>query len=353
MDLQSVAEEFEWFADWAEGVAPLYERLARAAADDERLLEIAGESAGGQPSPNLLFGAVHAHLLDDTDHRLADFYPTRRDDPVDPDAVDPVPAFRDFCLANEASLRELVATRRVQTNEVGRAAVLFPAFKHLVERRADEPLALVEIGASAGLNLYWDRFRYEYEGYGTYGNSDSDVRIESDVRGSTAPPFWERDREPEVGYRVGIDVNPLDVTDSADARWLRALVMPDHRRRFDRLDDAIELVADDPLRLVAGDALEVLPDVLAEIPDEFEICVFSTLVLYQFDERDLEALRDLLREQSARRTIHWLSNDPAGDQTLPTYRYGWFDEKDGLRTRRLAEYKAHGEWIRWLATPRS
>ena len=344
MGIESTAEEFEEFADWADGVAPLYERLARATADDERLLEIAARSSTGQPSPNLLFGAVHAQLLAGADHRLADFYPTRTDDPVAPDAVDPFPAFRDFCLANADSIRELVETRRVQTNEVGRAAVLFPAFKHVVDRGANEPLALVEIGTSAGLNLYWDRFRYEYEGYGAYGNLESDVRIESEVRGSATPPF--RERAPEIERRVGIDVTPLDVTDSADARWLRALVMPDQQWRFERLDSALELTARDPPELVEGDVLEVLPDVLADVPSGVDVCVFSTLVLYQFDERDLEALRDLLREQSARRTIHWLSNDPRA-QRPPIYRYARFD--DGPKTRRLAEYKAHGEWIRWLA----
>ncbi|WP_090377565.1 DUF2332 domain-containing protein [Natronobacterium texcoconense] len=343
--MDQVVEEFEWFADWANGVTPLYERLARQTARENSLLEIAAEAPSSQPAPNLLFGAVHALLLAGVDHPLVEFYPTCTDDAVDPTTRDPFPAFREFCLSHEDRIREIVGSRRVQTNEVGRSAVLFPAFKSAVDRGAATPIALVEIGTSAGLNLYWDRFRYEYEGYAACGDPESPVTIETTVRGDGVPPRW--DRPPEIARRVGIDVNPLDVTDPADARWLRALVIPDQAQRFERLDDAIELVADDPPQLVAGDALEVLPDVLSEIPDRFDVFVFSTLVLYQLDDHEIETLRDLLIKQSQRRTVHWFSNDPSREETPPTYRYVSF--ADGQRTRRLAKYKAHGEWIRWLA----
>lgn len=342
---ESTAESFEWFADWADGVTPLYERLSRSTAEDEQLLDIAGQSQEGQPPPNMLFAAVHSLLLDGRTHRLADFYRTCTENPVDPEETDPFPTFREFCLDNEDTIREMVQTRRVQTNAVGRSAVLFPAFKHVTNHAGDEPLALVEIGSSAGLNLYWDRFRYQYEGHETYGNPDSTVHIESEVRGSAEPPFWER--EPAVATRVGIDINPLDVTDSLDAQWLRALVVPDQYWRFQRLDAAIDLVRDDPPELVEGDALKRLPAVLDDIPDKYDICVFSTLVLYQFDEESISELRDLLRRESQHRTIHWLSNDPDGETARPAYRHAIVD--GGIESHPVAEYKAHGEWVRWLS----
>lgn len=343
--MASVASAFEWFADWAEGVSPLYERLAYASADDEALLDIASEATGGQPPPNLLLGAVHALLLEDADHPLAEFYSTCREDPTRPENEDPFPLFREFCLAHEATIRDIVATRRVQTNEVGRSAVLFPAFKHVADASGEDSFATVEIGASAGLNLYWDQFRYEYEGCGTYGDPDSPVCIDSEVRGNSDPPLWEK--PPEINHRVGIELNPLDVTDPADARWLRALVIPDQQARFGRLDSAIEMAKDDPPRLVEGNALAVLPEALRQSPPELDVCVYSTLVMYQLEESDIAALEEILAEQSQDRQIHWLSNDPITEETPPTYRYASFE--DGMESRQLATFKAHGEWIRWTA----
>lgn len=341
--MEAVAEEFAWFADWADGVAPLYAHLSTAVATDERLLEIASGAAQGQPAPNLLFGAVHALLLAGSDHALATYYPTCTANPSAPDDS-LVPAFRDFALTHESEIRRLVESRRVQTNAVGRSAVLFPAFKHLVDTVGAQPLALVEIGTSAGLNLYWDRYCYQYDDR-TCGNDESPVQIQTTVRGDTRPPLGGP--TPEVARRVGIDVNTLAVTDSADAQWLRALVLPDQQYRYDRLDAAIEVVREHPPTLVEGDALDVLPDVLADIPAEYDICVFSTVVLYQFAESEIAALRTLLREASQPRRIHWLSDDPHGDQTPPTYRLVTFDGSE--RARQLATYKAHGEWIRWRA----
>lgn len=343
--MEDLAAEFEWYADWAAGVSPLYERLARGAADDAALLEIASRTCEGQPAPQLLLGAVHALLLEGRDHPLAAFYPTCTADPVDPADRDPFPPFREFCVANETSIGEIVASRRVQTNDVGRSAVLLPAFEHVIRTADASRLVLVEIGASAGLNLFWDRYRYEYEGYGTYGDPDSPVCIGSAVRGSGVPPLPER--VPTVVHRVGVDLNPLDVTDPADARWLRALVIPDQPYRHERLAAAIDLVRDDPPDVVAGDAREVVRDLLIDAPEDGVLCVFSTHTLYQLSERELAELQRLLSEYSRRRPVHWLSNDPFAECDYPTYRYVLFSNGAAEETR-LAEYESYGEWIRWL-----
>lgn len=341
-ELESARESFDWFADWAEGVAPLYEQLARKIRDDDRLLELSAPSQNGQPASNMLFAAVHYLLLEGTDQQLAKFYPSIRSDPLDPTEGDPFPAFREFCLEHEETIRELVRTRRVQTNAVGRSALLFPAFK-FVDDRTSNPLALVEIGSSAGLNLLWDRYRYEYGDLEPCGNVESPVTIETEIRGETTPPRWED--EPEIGHRIGIDINPLDVTDSEDARWLRALVIPDQVWRFDRLDGAIEVASEDPPTLVVGDALEELPDVIQNVPTGYDVCVFSTLVLYQMDDGVREELRSILRQAGQERPIHWLSNDPEEGTSSPVYRYVTFDGEP--QTRQLAEFQAHGDWIRW------
>lgn len=211
--MEDVEEAFGWYADWANGVSPLYERLARGAATDTDVLAIAAEAPESQPPPNLLLAAVHMLLLEGSDHPLAGFYPTCTDNVIDPSETDPLPALREFCLEHESRLRRLVNTRRVQTNAVGRSAVLYPSFGELVRSGAHQPLATVELGSSAGLNLYWDRYRYEYEDYGTYGAVDSPVHIESAVRGTIDPPLLE---------------SPPVVTNADDVTWLHALVIPDH-----------------------------------------------------------------------------------------------------------------------------
>ncbi len=339
--MTEIAEKFDWFAEWADGVSPLYEQLARQTATDTELLDIATHAAEGQPPPNLLFGAVHALLLAGEDHRLRAFYPTCTERALDPSEEAPFPAFREFCLANEERIRELVSSRRVQTNEVGRSAVLFPAFKSI--ETGEKPIAIVEIGTSAGLNLYWDRFRYEYEGEETDGEFDSPVTIESTVRGDR-PPLDAR--IPQIDRRIGIDINTLDITDPADARWLKALVIPDQQDRFERLDTAIDHLADERPTLIEGDALELLPDVLSEIPERFDVVVFSTLVLYQLRDDQITRLREILAAERQRRTVHWLSNDPSEPETPPTYRHVRFGSEQ--TQRQLATYKAHGEWIEWL-----
>lgn len=343
--MEDISEAFTWYADWAEDVSPLYERLTRGAAEDQELLDIAAEAPSGQPPPQLLLAAVHALLLRGAEHRLAAFYPTCTDGPVDSATTNPFPAFREFCVANEERIREIVSSRRVQTNAIGRSAVLFPAFQHVITAGAQPPLALIEIGASAGLNLYWDRFRYEYEGYGVYGDPDSPVRIESAVRGDVDPPLSQT--VPDVGYRVGVDLNTLDATDPADTHWLRALVIPDQQRRHQRLESAIKLVQEDPPQLIGGDAVKILPEVLPEVPDDQELCVFSTHTIYQLDEDQLTDLRETLIEYSQKRPIYWLSNDPHAESDSMTYRCVALHA--GVETeRRLAEHDSYGEWIRWL-----
>lgn len=350
--MEDLKEEFEWYADWAANVSPLYERLARGVAETSELRSIAADAAQGQPAPQLLFGAVHALLLEGDDHPLATFYPTCTDAARDPHEGDPFPLFRDFCLGREDRIRQIVSSRRVQTNDVGRSAVLLPAFEYVSRVVDRQPLALIEIGASAGLNLYWDRYRYEYADYGVVGVRDSTVRIESSIHGDRHPPL--PDTLPSVVHRVGNDLHPLDVTDSDDANWLQALVIPDQQSRHERLAAAIDVVRADPPELVAGDALEVLTDLISDAPADAALCIFSTLTLYQLSEDEIADLRAQMTKYSHDRPIHWLSGDPDADREYPTYRYVRL--ANGTSTEvRLAEYKSYGEWVRWLADeePRS
>lgn len=344
--MEELEEEFEWYADWAANRSPLYECIAQGVADTADLLSIAAEADRGQPAPQLFLGAVHALLLQGYNHPLAAFYPTCTDTPQDSRKEDPFPPFRDFCLSHENRIRDIVSSRYVQTNEVGRSAVLLPAFEYVSRTANRRPLALVEIGASAGLNLYWDRYRYEYSNHGVIGVRDSPVHIESSIQGNQTPPL--PDTLPSVAHRVGNDLNPLDVTDLDDAHWLHALVIPDQEARHERLAAAIEVVRADPPELVEGDVLDVLPNLISEAPPSTALCIFSTLTLYQLSEDKIADLREQLTEWSWDRTIHWLSGDSDATSEPPTYRYVQLSRGTTTETR-LAEYESYGEWIRWLA----
>ena len=160
--LEKLPEYFERFArEEVRDSSPLYRRLASGVSVDPDLIALAGHAPAG-PTPNLFLAAVHYLLLRGVPHRLAAFYPT-----VSGSAainVDPFPDFRDFCLQHADRIRDLLSTRKVQTNEVRRCGILLPAFNHIASRGPGRPLALVEVGTSAGLLLSWDRYEYAYSG---------------------------------------------------------------------------------------------------------------------------------------------------------------------------------------------
>lgn len=347
---------FEGFADWCEGTSPLYERFARGVADDPKLLDLAASVPEGRSPPHLLLAGVHYLLLAGRDHPLAEYYPSATDDPVDPATGGPFDAFRDFCLTHEAELRELLETRRTQTNSVRRCAALYPAFARISDASSGTPLSLIEVGTSAGLNLLWDRYAYEYRDDRVdsgddeavrVGSGDADVVVESAIREGDPPLPAD---PPPVAARTGIDLHPLDVLDPGDARWLRALTWPEHESRRRLLSDAIGAATATPPEIREGDALEVLPDVLAATSDP--VVVFNTQTLYQFAEAERERFRALLAEHGTGRELHWLSGEHGVGGDDPEIWLRWATVADGrLLPERLLAYEQHGRWIRWVERP--
>ncbi len=217
--LEDLSARFRRFAEMeAKDYSPLYERLSLAIADDGDLLALAANAGPGQPPPNLFLGAVHYLLMNGLKSGLRRFYPSLAGAGLE--RGDPQPDFRRFCRENEANISALLPSRRVQTNEVGRSACLMPAFAH-VASLANGPIALVEIGASAGLNLLCDRYFYDYGDLGTAGDPHSPVRLRCQVAGGERPPV---EAVPAVAFRIGVDLDPVDVRDEDQTTWLRALV---------------------------------------------------------------------------------------------------------------------------------
>lgn len=336
---------FERFAD-RETVdrSPLYGRLSLGIARDPQLLALAAHARPGQPVPNLLFGAVQYLLLRGGSQPLAMYYPGLTENP---DPGDPVPVFRAFCLERAEAIASLLETRLVQTAHVSRCTSLLPAFE-LIARRTGRPLALVEIGASAGLNLLWDRYGYEYQGGRRHGDAHSPLQLNTELRGTRRPPMPSR--LPEVASRVGLDLNPIDVGDPDQVLWLRALIWPDESGRAVQLASALEVARQDPPRLIAGDALETLPGVLAEIPTDHTLCIYHSFTVNQFSARARQRLAELLEREAWHRDLYRISIEHLGDENpridLTSYRAS-------VRTDELLAWcDAHGAWLEWIGRDR-
>ncbi|HLJ81455.1 MAG TPA: DUF2332 domain-containing protein, partial [Ktedonobacterales bacterium] len=232
----------------------------------------------------------------------------------------------------------------VQTNEVRRCASLLPAFGIVAWEAGDKPLALVEMGASAGLNLLWDRYGYDY-GDRRYGVVDSSVQLACEPRGALRPPI--PDPLPRVASRVGIDLSPVDLGDDDAVLWLRALIWPEHQERAALLDRAVEAARRDSPPLLAGDALDLLPRTLADLPANATRCVYHSLVVNQFSSEARQRLADIFAESAKERDLSVVSieyRDPLHLQLgLDVYHHGT------KAARVLANCHSHGEWIEWLA----
>lgn len=283
---------------------------------------------------------MHFLLLRGHGSRLAAYYPSVVEQAREPDDAS-VPAFEAFVAEHEARLRPILTERRTQTNAVGRCAALYPAFAHVIDRLAAQS-ALIELGASAGLNFYWDRYAYDYDGT-RVGVADSPVVIACGLRGS-GPPLPAD--PPAVHSRVGLDLNPLDPSDPADADWLRALVWPEHAARRRRLDGALEIAAGDPPRVVAGDAVERLLQLVGDIPAGVPVCLFPTLFAYQLSEAARERLHDRLRTLGTERELYWVASAVRATRTSTPSASGTVMD-GGLETTQLGAFEAHGRWLRW------
>jgi hypothetical protein len=164
-------------------------------------------------------------------------------------------AFGDYTVANWPKIEAELRSRTVQTNEAGRCAVLLPVLAAL-----PQPLALLEVGASAGLCLYPDRYAYRY---GDHMLGSGEPVLDCAATGVTPPA-----QVPDVVWRTGLDLHPLDVTRPADFAWLDALIWPEHAHRRARLRAAAAVVAAEPPLLVRGDMVGDLAALAARAPAE-------------------------------------------------------------------------------------
>jgi hypothetical protein len=312
----SAAENYRAFAEDARGRSPAYESLAGSVAEDAAILRFLGTLPPAKRQPNLLFAAAR-YLLGT------------------PAAIT---GLRALVSENRAELSEVMLARRTQTNEPARCATLLPALAQL-----PPPLALIEVGASAGLTLLFDRYSYDFAGHRIAGQDPQAPTLRCEPRGPVPLP----DRLPEIAWRAGLDLNPLDVTSEDDVRWLSCLVWPGEGDREQRLADAIAAARRDPPLVHRGDLLTGLPALAAQAPAGATLVVYHSAVLAYLAPAGRRRFAAIVRGLPA----VWLSNEGPGvvpELPIPPHPGAPFVlARDGHPPMALTD--SHGTWLEWLS----
>jgi hypothetical protein len=230
-----------------------------------------------------------------------------------------------------------------QTNEVLRSAVLLGGFLE-VAAAAGLPLRCFEIAASAGLNQFWDRYRYDLGAAGAWGPADSPVRLATDWSGGR-PPLEAR---VAVAERAACDRAPIDLRQPEQRRRLTAYIWADQLDRLARLQAAIETALDAGVSVERSDAAAWTRARCAP-RDGFATVLYHSIFWQYVGAAGQAELRGDIEAQGARATASapfaWLRMEPReGSLTQIELRLtGW----PGGEERLLAEVHAHGASVAW------
>lgn len=290
-------------------------------------------------------GALHAAAITGRDAGLAAEYPSARADW----SLDRIwPLATAFLERDEAWVRAFM-TSPPQTNETGRAGALACGFMWLAER-SPEPFQLLELGASAGLNLNWDRFAYAHP---AWDRADAaGPHIPTVISGD--PPAW---RNLDIASRAACDQNPLDVDNPDHRLRLRAYVWPDQPARLARLAAALDLAQAMAVKVEKADAAQWLRSRLARELPEGTTIVFHSVFL-QYPPREVREQIGAAMEEAGGRTtqarrLAWLMFEPEalvagvpGSTRYVLQAAVWTDRQRSDVT--LAEVDPHGRHMTWL-----
>ena len=294
----------------AAGTSPLYERVAVALSESGPALRAIETAPARKRHPTVILAALHDLVLSGHAPALAAAYAAADGDAAAAVAIDTL-------LHQTDSVVAITGRWPLRSDESGRAVVLYPAVAEVARRAGANAIGLIDVGCSAGLNLSVDRVGISYGDGPSLGDPSSPVQLSASIVGKRPVPARAI---PAVVARVGVDLDPVDVTDADQARWLRACLLPDQPERRARLDAEIALTATAAPRLLRGDAVEVLPDALAQVPADALPVVTTTWALSKFP---LEArLRFLQRlDQAATdRPVAWVPVEGVGvAPAIPTF----------------------------------
>lgn len=235
----------------ASGRSPLYEHLTMSVSKDAEVLSLISALPQPKQQPNLLL-AAYRHLFG---------VPSNYSE------------FRQVLVDRFDGVRSIMLERSTQTNEPGRCAVLLPVLASL-----PQPLALLEVGASAGLCLFPDRYGYEYPSRSLRPSAEAKPHPVFPCK--AAANIQLPDTLPQIVWRAGLDLNPLDAGDPDDAAWLETLIWPEQEERRSRLRLALDIVAGEQPKIAKGDLLGPEFEALCrQAPQDATLVVFHTAVL--------------------------------------------------------------------------
>jgi hypothetical protein len=300
--------------------SPLYAELSRGVAADPEVIGFLLTLPRAKQQPNLLL-ATARHLFGT---------PAGWDQ------------FRRRVLADQDALRATMLARSTQTNEPGRCAALLPALAGL-----PEPLALLEIGASAGLCLFPDRYAYDY-GRAVLAPEAQRLPppvVRCAVNAATPVPM----RLPRIVWRAGLDLAPVDLSDPGAVAWLEALVWPEQTERLARLRAAIEIAAEQKPRVVKGDLRSDLAALARAAPEDATLVIFHTAVLAYVSPA---AEREEFARSVGALCDFWIANE--APQVFPEIaaRAGREGPRGSfllsVNGAPLAWSDPHGAWLDWI-----
>jgi hypothetical protein len=291
--------------------------------------------------PLRLIGAFHYLALSGTAPALTMLYPPETDAP-DPLRLDA--ALAEAAETHAETIGAIMASPP-QTNEVARSLCLVGGFL-TVARETGLPLRCLELGASAGLNMNWDRFGYRFGDDGRWGDPAATVQLYGDWRGDSPPLTAVR-----VVERAACDQNPIDVTDDDWALRLQSYIWPDQTLRLERLRAAIALkrqTGDVPEKADAGDWTEAHAH-----PKPGVATVIYHSVFLQYPPRETQArIRAAIAAGGAAATpdapLAWLSMEPNPEDMAGPFEILLTLWPTGEQ-RRLATVHPHGAYVNWLA----
>jgi hypothetical protein len=316
------ARYLRFAAEEARGRSVRYEEFARRIAGDREVLAKLGVLIGAKRQPNLLFGAVKF---------LAGA----------PDGWD---RFRKLVTNRFDEIHAIIMRESTQTNEPARCATLLP-----VLARLPQPLALIEIGAAAGLCLIPDRYAYDY---GVH-------RVAPMCECALEPPTFSCVANPatplpktalQIAWRAGLDLKPIDINDERRIAWLEALVWPDEGDRLMQLRKAVAIARLDPPPIFQGDLRTDLPALVSRAPGDATLVVFHSAVIGYLNQADRAAFIETMRTINA----IWISNEApevfpqfaAGAELEPPWPLRSFLMAAGERA--LAWTDSHGASLDWI-----
>jgi len=357
---QAFLEEANTYAHFS---SPLFSALARACTDDDDMATLWSAARPGQPA-TLFFCAVHYLLLKSPEDKLGQYFPSVTANPRPPEQA--FPAFKEFCLDRREEFKALLATRTVNANLVEKAVCLLPAAQYL-SRLTQQPLTLLEICCSAGMNLIFDEYQYDYGAFGKVGAEDSPVRLECKVVGGVRPPI---DSIPQIVKRVGVDLVKPDLSSPLDRLWMEAVLCPEWKVEREHLKAALPLRMKHDIQTFVGDAVELVPPLLEELPGT--LCVLLSYCLGQWSEPAKVELDQILRRASRNRDIHRLDIDMLHNESPRSIRgrmakvasngislqqkcfpsrieHTWYTGAQA-KANMLAYGDGFGVWLDWLGT---